>query len=118
MLCSLHNYGWEGNVYSTEVLERAKILLMSGWAKGAFARDRYGRPVPVLSRDAGTYSVAGAITRAAGGISVESQEALDVYAEVINNSISRWQDLATFEEMMAHLDETLATLRARHWGYE
>lgn len=104
---------------SIYLLEVARdIVREHGWTQGAFARDSRGKPVAVLSEHAATFSMIGAITRAAGGITEDSQRALSAYGECIEESILGWEDHVSFGEMMAHLDETLATLKSRNGSWE
>lgn len=96
------------------VLRSAKDLLQEeGWTKGAFARDAYGDPVPVMSDRANSFDVSGAIVRVVGEINHQSKGADQAFQQCMNESVPDWQDNATFSEVMACFDETIATLRSR-----
>lgn len=99
---------------SIEVLIGAKWLLQNqGWTKGTFARDRYGLPVPVFDKTADSFDLSGAIIFSAGGMNASSNSASNALAEGMNEPIPDWHDHSTFAEVIACVDETIATLRSR-----
>lgn len=100
-----------------EVLLDAKELLNRGWTTKAFARDANGTPVPVMSERAVSFCLLAAISRAAGRNSFFCERIESVLCECISGSLADWNDRSTFEEVIACIDETIATLRSREGAY-
>lgn len=79
-----------------DVLRRARdLLLTKGWTQGAFARNKYGRSITALSRDAVCYCAYGAIDRASrrgkGDLAEASCDLLRRAAR-FRSSTSKWND--------------------------
>ena len=101
------------SLLAIDILQEAKLLLKQGWCQGAFARDSQGNPVPVMDSSAVSFDAAGAIARASISRNVRWQIAMVPFSEALKESIPKWQDHATLPEVLACIDETIATLRAR-----
>lgn len=102
-----------------ELLLDAKDLLNDGWSRDAFARDDDGNPVPVQSIHASSFCIIGALIRAAGSMD-DAAEAIQLLASAFHDtSINKWNDdpSVTFEDMIACVNETIATAKA-HEGID
>jgi len=96
-----------------EILSGARELVREGWTQGTFARDSNGTACIVLHRDAVVFCVIGAMVRAAGGMTAAWREAFAAFREPIDGPVPYWNDNVSFEEMVAHFDETIATVKSR-----
>jgi len=94
-------------------LLEARSLLQHGWCQGTFARDASGRPCSVYDQGAVSFDMAGAITRSSGSVEA-AKPILDLIVGCLGGyGVSEWNDEAAYEEVLACINETIATVRAR-----
>lgn len=99
---------------AVEILVGARELVRQGWTRGTFARNSFGKPCVVFCDDAVAWCCLGALCKASGGCySAEYKQVLSVLNESVSGPLSDWNDEASYGEVIAHLDETIATLRSR-----
>lgn len=105
-------------------LMRAAQIIRTGWTKDALARDSQGRRVSVVSQEAVSFSLEGAIRRAIGEQPQEFHQflltlAMQVIetklranwaaaAEVPENLLRHWNDNATSAEQVIEMLEQIA----------
>lgn len=78
--------------YSTlmlKVLKKARKLILKGWTRQTFARDKSGKAVSARSRKACKYCATGAIIRAGGS---------DEAAYLVQNELTKFDSLALFND--------------------
>jgi hypothetical protein len=110
-------------VNASDILSRARSLILDGWCQGADARDAVGREVLPWSREAQAWSVLGALVGGDGvgrsqiGVIpiLELGEAIVALGEAGDtHSLQAWNDQAgrTQDEVLALFDRALAVVAA------
>lgn len=100
-----------------EVLKKSRDLILSGYCKGAIAKDVEGKNVSAIDPRARLFCAGGAVLRACWDLDLSSLAGFDILLYLgkfllPNTTLSQWNDEATTTatDVIALFDNAIATL--------